>query len=129
MCSSETSVVFKRTARCYIPEYSALHNHRSENLILQYGNLSLRLEFDSRQWQDPVSSAKRPDRLWVTHNLYVMCREALSPEIKRQGCEADHSVFPSVEINTRLVSIYGMKYLNCVVFSVLATVEMKSTVF
>jgi hypothetical protein len=32
MCSSETSVDFQRTARHYIPEDSALHNHRCENL-------------------------------------------------------------------------------------------------
>jgi hypothetical protein len=32
ICSSETSVHFQRTTRCYIPEDSILHNHQSENL-------------------------------------------------------------------------------------------------
>jgi hypothetical protein len=32
ICSFETSVEFKRTTRCYIPEDSTLHNHRCENL-------------------------------------------------------------------------------------------------
>jgi hypothetical protein len=31
MCFSETSVDFQRTTRQYIPEDSALHNHRCEN--------------------------------------------------------------------------------------------------
>jgi hypothetical protein len=31
-CSSETSVDFQRTTRCYIPEDRTLHNHRCENL-------------------------------------------------------------------------------------------------
>jgi hypothetical protein len=32
ICSSETSGDFQRTTRPYIPEDSALHNHRCENL-------------------------------------------------------------------------------------------------
>jgi hypothetical protein len=32
ICSSETSIDFKRTTWRYIPEDSALHNHRCENL-------------------------------------------------------------------------------------------------
>jgi hypothetical protein len=32
ICSSETSVGFQRTARRYIPEDGALHDHRCENL-------------------------------------------------------------------------------------------------
>jgi hypothetical protein len=33
ICSSETSVNFQRTARCYIPEDRTLNNLRFENLI------------------------------------------------------------------------------------------------
>jgi hypothetical protein len=32
ICSSETSVDFQRTTQLYIPEDSALHNHRFKNL-------------------------------------------------------------------------------------------------
>jgi hypothetical protein len=32
MCSSETTVDFQRTTRRYIPEDSAAHSHRCENL-------------------------------------------------------------------------------------------------
>jgi hypothetical protein len=32
ICSSEASVDFQRTTRCYIPEDSILYNHRCENL-------------------------------------------------------------------------------------------------
>jgi hypothetical protein len=31
-CSSEMSLDFQRTTRCYIPEDRTLHNHRCENL-------------------------------------------------------------------------------------------------
>jgi hypothetical protein len=38
ICSSETSVDFRRTTRRYVPEDSTLHNHRCEN-IRSYGTL------------------------------------------------------------------------------------------
>jgi hypothetical protein len=44
------------------------------------------------------TSQDRPDRLWVHPNSYPMGTGTLSPGVKRQGSEADHSPPTSVEV-------------------------------
>jgi hypothetical protein len=46
------------------------------------------------------SSPRRPDRLWGPPSLLS---RVLSPEVKRQGLEADHSPPTSVEVKKILI--------------------------
>jgi hypothetical protein len=63
---------------------------------------AMRPGIDSRQEGETtlLSLPPRPDRLWGPPKLPIQCvLGALSPEIKRPGCEADHFPESSAEIN------------------------------
>jgi hypothetical protein len=78
ICSSETSVEFKRTTQCYIPEDITLHNHRSEYL---------------NSYEYSVSRF-----VFVSMASYPICTGGDCPGVKRPGCEADYSPSSSAEV-------------------------------
>jgi hypothetical protein len=60
--SSETSVDFQWTTRCYIPEDRTLHNHRYENLISYIISRAFREANSSVKSVDPICSVEAPGR-------------------------------------------------------------------
>jgi hypothetical protein len=72
-CSSETSINFQRSTRCYIPEDRILHNNSSENLKSHkiHIDVSCYDNVQSGRWEEPTVSTIRgqvrqylPQKCW-----------------------------------------------------------------
>jgi hypothetical protein len=86
-CSSETSVVFQRTTRHYIPEDRTLHN----------------LHFITTLLHDPRQSRVRfpPGCVYVHISLYCLCRQKAMGQSCRKSNRLNAITIPTRQYNCR----------------------------
>jgi hypothetical protein len=69
--------------------------------------VGIRVPVGSRIFSTPY----RPDRLWGPPSLYPVGTGALSPGLKRQGREADHSPSTSADVNKTWIYTSTLPYV------------------